>query len=325
MSLAQNEVFRRGALGNFADLVVGISRDPAMLIYLDSATNRRNAPNENYARELLELFCLGIGNYTERDIRELARAFTGWEIQNGRFAFNSFQHDPTPKSLLGKDNIESGEQAIEWILQQPAAARFIAGKLYRFYVSDLGAEPAVIDSLAETLRENKFEIRPALRQIFLSRLFYEEATQRARIRSPVELAIGLLRGLGATSSPVRLAGQLANLGQSLFFPPNVKGWDGGKSWINSATLIGRINLVAELIDHTETRFATAKKDLDEFWRVSDAASAVDRVESVWLAVPLSPQQREQWSQVVARTCRPRESFVLAALKAASTLAEFQLG
>ncbi len=325
MMLTQNETIRRAAYGPFESLVLEISRDPAMLIYLDSATNRRNNPNENYARELLELFCLGLGNYSEIDIRELARAFTGWEIQSGRFAFNQFQHDPTLKRLLGNANIESGEQAVAWIVQQPAAAKFIAQKLYRFYVSDLTPDPEVLQSLAAILRENKFEIRPTLRTMFTSRIFFSKTAYGQKIRSPVELAIGLLRCLSATASPVQLASNLSGLGQSVFYPPNVKGWDGGKRWINSATMIGRINLIAEILNHKETRFVGDKNRLDQRFDVDDAESAVRHVESVWLSQPLDDEQRKKLTDIVDKTTARRESRLLCAFKSAATLAEFQLG
>ncbi len=325
MMLTQNETIRRAAYGPFESLVLEISRDPAMLIYLDSATNRRNNPNENYARELLELFCLGLGNYSEIDIRELARAFTGWEIQSGRFAFNQFQHDPTLKRLLGNANIESGEQAVAWIVQQPAAAKFIAQKLYRFYVSDLTPDPEVLQSLAAILRENKFEIRPVLKMMFTSRIFYSNTAYGQKIRSPVELAIGLLHCLNATASPVQLASNLSGLGQSVFYPPSVKGWDGGKRWINSATMIGRINLIAEILNHKETRFVGDKNRLDKRFDVDDAESAVRHVEAVWLSQPLNDEHRSKLSAIVEKSTPRRESRLLWAFKSAATLAESQLG
>jgi uncharacterized protein (DUF1800 family) len=325
MMLAQNEIIRDAAYGRFQDLVLSISRDPAMLIYLDSATNRRNNPNENYGRELLELFCLGLGNYTETDIRELARAFTGWEIQHGRFAFNQFQHDPSPKRLLGKSDIESGEQAIEWIVKQPSAAKFIAAKLYRYYVSDQAAEQVAIEGLAEKLTECALEIRPVLKTIFSSQLFYSSAAYASKIRAPVDLAVGLLRCLDATTSPVKLAGDLASLGQSVFYPPNVKGWDGGKRWINSATMIGRVNLVSEILNHAETRFSVDKEQLDRQWQIRDAESAVRQVELLWFARTLDETQRTRLVEIVDQTGKRRESRLLCAFKAAATLAEFQLG
>jgi uncharacterized protein (DUF1800 family) len=324
MMLAQNDLIRQKAAGPFAELVSGISRDPAMLIYLDSATNRRNNPNENYARELLELFCLGLGNYTERDIRELARAFTGWEIRSGNFQFNQFQHDPAPKFLLGKNDIESGEEAIAWIVEQPAAARFIAHKLYRFYVSDQPADDSVIEGLAELLRAEQFVTRPVLKQMFSSQIFYSDAARGQKIRSPVELAIGLLRCLQATASPVGLAPALAGLGQAVFYPPNVKGWDGGKRWINSATLIGRINLVARGLDHPQTRFPVAREQLDAFWKVTDPADAVRLVETHWFARAISDNQRDDWTRAVEQSAPPN-GRLLSAWKAAATIAEFQLG
>lgn len=323
--LAQNEVLRQHAFGPFKQLVLAISRDPAMLIYLDSATNRRNNPNENYARELLELFCLGIGNYGEDDIRELARAFTGWEIIRGRFTFNPFQHDPAPKTFLGKSGIDGGEEAVAWIVGQPAAAEFIANKLYRYYISDEPASPEVIAPLADVFREQGFAIQPALKKIFTSRIFYSDAAYAKKIRSPVELLIGLLRCLNATTSPVSLSRQLAELGQSLFYPPNVKGWDGGRRWINSATVVGRINLVTRILDHEQTHYADGRGKLDNQLHIASATDAVQRVESMWLARPLDNGQRRQLIEIVNQRQSKGDGKWLSAIKAAATMAEFQLG
>ncbi len=323
--LAQNETIRQFALEPFEQMVIAISRDPAMLLYLDSATNRRNNPNENYARELMELFCLGIGNYTEHDVRELSRAFTGWEIVRGQFTFNQFQHDPTPKNLLGKAGIESGEEAIAWIVTRPAAARFVAQKLYRFYVSDLAPDPRLLEPLANCLRENQFAIRPVLRMIFTSRLFFSDLAYAKKIRSPVELAIGLLRCIGGSTSPTQLSSSLAELGQSLFYPPNVKGWDGGMRWINSTTMIGRINLVTEILTNAQTNFVGGRNRLDRRFDVSSAADAVQRVEMIWCAQPLEDSHRRKLIDIVERTVTRRDGKLLCAFKALATTAEFQLG
>lgn len=322
--LQQNATLRSAAMGKFESLVLAISRDAAMLSYLDSATNRRNNPNENYARELLELFCLGLGNYSERDIRELARAFTGWEVQHGRFVFNAFQHDPAPKNILGKAGIESGEEAVAWIVAQPQASNFIARKLFRYYVSDHEPEAALIEPLAKCLHDNDFELRPALELIFRSRLFFSDVAYARKIRSPVELGIGLMRVLGAVTSPTQLATSLAELGQSLFYPPSVKGWDGGKQWINSATWIGRVNLVSALLDNPQTDFGTSRNLLDESCDARTSQQAVERVEQLWMAKPFQPSIRESLAKVVD-SAGDNPSRLLATLKAASTLSDFQLG
>ena len=255
MMLAQNELLRRHARGKFEEMVRGVSRDPAMLVYLDSTTNRRIRPNENYARELLELFCLGVGNYTERDIKEVSRAFTGWEVRGDQFAFNAIQHDTGAKSFLGASGNFDGDGAVKVVLDQPAAPRFIARKLIRFFAFDEPQAPdALVQPLADMLREHDFEIGPAVQKLLLSNLFFSEHAVGRKVRSPVELCVGMLKGLGATTNLVKASQGTSELGQGLFFPPNVKGWDGGRTWINSSTLLGRGNFVRRFLLAGETEF-----------------------------------------------------------------------
>ncbi|HTN74922.1 MAG TPA: DUF1800 domain-containing protein, partial [Pirellulaceae bacterium] len=188
----QNVVLREHALGSFAELVQQMARDPAMLIYLDSATNRKAHPNENFAREVMELFCLGLGNYSERDIQELSRCFTGWEIQRGQFKFNSYQHDSGEKRLFGQRGDFDGAAGLKLILAQPAAPQFICAKLVRFFVTDSELESAWVAPLAKQFREHNLEIAPLVKTILLSRYFHSDESIGQKIRSPVELAIGLL-------------------------------------------------------------------------------------------------------------------------------------
>ena len=252
----QNELLRKLALGDFREMVQSISKDPAMLIYLDSVTNRKAHANENYARELMELFCLGEGNYTEVDVQELARCFTGWEIRRKQFRFNSYQHDEGLKSILGNPSIESGEQAIDHILQQPAMALFICGKLFRFFVCDEPTPPIqLLEPLAERFRRDKLNLEGLVRTIVGSRLMMSNWSLGKKIRSPLELVIGFLRTLEASTGLDRVVDRLREIGQGLFYPPNVKGWDGGRAWINSSTLVGRANLIHFLVHHETTRFS----------------------------------------------------------------------
>ena len=247
LMLAQNELLRRHALGSFAELARGIARDPAMLLYLDSATNRKNHPNENFAREVMELFCLGLGKYTERDIQELARCFTGWEIQQDAFKFYSYQHDYGTKTVLGKSGPFDGDDGLAVILDQPATAEFVCGKLVRFFITeDEELPPAWIAPLAQRFRDEQLKAAPVLEMMLTSRLFYSSAAVGRKVRSPVELGVGLLRSLDSTTNMVQLAQSLRELGQMVLFPPNVKGWGGGKHWIDSSTLLARANLVRRL-------------------------------------------------------------------------------
>ena len=239
----QNEMLRANAAGNFRDLLVGILTDPAMLVYLDNGENRKDHPNENFGRELLELFTMGVGNYTERDIREASRAFTGWTNDALEFRFDAETHDFGEKTFLGRTGPFDGEDIIDIILDTPVTAEFIAGKLYRFLVrEELDADTR--RELGATFREAGYELRPLLRQMFLSRDFYSPASVATQIKSPVQLVVSTYRKLGLTRLPTipdfnRLT---AGLGQTLFNPPNVAGWAGGRTWITPALLLERGNL-----------------------------------------------------------------------------------
>lgn len=248
LMLAQNQLLRRFALGKFGQLLTGISKDPAMLIWLDSNSNIKGRPNENLAREIMELFSLGVGNYTEQDIREAARALTGWGTAGGTFQLNHSLHDDGEKSLLGRTGRFGGEDIVRILLEQPATPRFLARELFREFVSEADSPPdALLEPLAEELRRSNYDIKACLRTIFRSRLFYSEHAYRQRIKSPVEYVIGLTRSFDTSVSPQRLAQAMDGLGQLLFAPPNVNGWDGGQAWLNSATLLARHNLAAKLV------------------------------------------------------------------------------
>lgn len=252
----QNQLFRANAVGNFGKLLYEIIRDPAMIAYLDNDDSRKGRPNENLARELMELFSLGVGNYREKDIKEGARALTGYTFFDDDFTFQKQNHDDGPKAILGHTGRLDGDGFVTAILQNPACARFIAGKLYRFFAADLptGREeidkPAqsVIRELAATMIANKYNIKPVLKKLFLSEHFYEPALITDQIKSPAELIVGAVRSL---NTPVRdldvLVDAMGLMGQSILFPPSVKGWDGGRSWINTATLFIRQNIVCFLL------------------------------------------------------------------------------
>jgi uncharacterized protein (DUF1800 family) len=325
LMLEQNRMLRRNALGDFRSLAQEISRDPAMLIYLDSVTNRRAHPNENYARELMELFCLGEGNYSEKDVQELARCFTGWEIKLAAFRFNHFQHDSGTKTILGKsDKFENGA-SITWILEQPQAARFIAGKLYRQFVCDEPEPPQqLLEPLANELREHEWQIAVVVERILSSQLFFSEHALRRKVRSPVDLAIGLLRSLDGTTNAHELAAELQRNGQGLFFPPNVKGWDGGRTWINSSTILGRANMMARVIGDDKTRFGGGS--LVEYFGHLGARKPdeiIDVLAELLLAVPLSAPIRSRLVDI----CGKNSNLALGigeVMHAMAALPEFQL-
>jgi uncharacterized protein (DUF1800 family) len=251
--LNQNQLFRGYALGNVRELTLAVSHDPAMLKYLDNRLNRKQHPNENYARELMELYTLGIGNYTEQDVRESARAFTGYTLNaDDRFVFNPRIHDDGAKTFLGQTGNFTGDDVVGIIFRQPAAAQFFARKLLEFYVYD-DPEPQLIGGVAEMLRRHDFELAPVMSALLRSNVFYSPRAYRALVKSPTEFVVGTFKLLGlppdAVGPPV--LGAMTRMGQRLFFPPNVKGWDGGAAWINSGTLLTRENFAAAACRHPQ--------------------------------------------------------------------------
>jgi hypothetical protein len=244
--LAQLELFQREGLGNFRTLMIATAQDPAMLAFLDAGVNVKGAPNENFAREIMEMFTLGAGHYGETDIREAARAFTGWNFAGTRFVVNREQHDDGEKTVLGRRGRFDGVQVIDVILAQPAAADYIAGRLYRFLVRE-ELEPALQARLGAVLRDNRWELAPLLRTILLSRDFH--ASAGTRIKGPVELAISTYRKLGLKTVPgvPDFNDTTGALGQRLLYPPTVAGWAHGRSWITPGLLMERGNFVRELL------------------------------------------------------------------------------
>ena len=244
----QNQTLRTHALGNFGALTKAISRDPAMLIWLDLANSRMEKPNENFARELMELFTLGEGHYTENDIKESARAFTGYRINplDQEFRFVSNQFDPSIKVFMQKAGPWTGDQIIDIIIEQPQCAKFIVNKVWRFLAYE-DPDAALVDALAAKFREAHYEIKPLLRTIFRSEEFYSDRAKET-IKSPVQYLVQARRSLGVYVPEGRaLVNIYRQLGQIPFYPPNVKGWDGGKSWINTGTLTYRYQLARALI------------------------------------------------------------------------------
>lgn len=241
--MKQNELFRSEALGSFKTLTHEILRDPAMMLYLDVQTSKKGQPNENFAREVMELFTLGEGNYTEQDIKEAARAFTGYKINrlNGQVRTNRRQRDLGEKTIFGRTEKFDGPGVVDLLFEQPAVTRMIPTKLWEFFVADNPPEEG-ISALARSFEAAEFQIKPLLREIFLSKAFYDPKVIRNQIKSPIQYLVQMLKELEIGSPPVgqMLAAQ-QDLGQVLFMPPNVAGWDWGKGWINTNTLLSRYN------------------------------------------------------------------------------------
>jgi uncharacterized protein (DUF1800 family) len=249
LMMMQNELFREYAFGNFRDLTQKIVRDPAMMLYLDTQKSSKEQPNENFAREVMELFTLGEGNYTEEDVKEAARAFTGYKLNrmNGAVMQSASAWDGGDKKIFGKSGAYNGKDVVSLIFKKDECAKFMAKKLWEYFGYESPPQSAVED-LAATLRDGDYELKPVLRQIFLSREFYGEKAMGSQIKCPVQYLVQMLKELEMNEPPpgLPIIGQ-TQLGQVLFMPPNVAGWDWGKAWINTNTLLTRYNLAGGLI------------------------------------------------------------------------------
>jgi uncharacterized protein (DUF1800 family) len=245
----QNELFRRLATGNWQELLTYAGKDPAMLIWLDQAESRRPHPNENFAREVMELFALGIGNYTEQDVTEGARALTGWSLDrlNQEYLYRPFFHDNGAKTFLGRTGDLNGDDVIAQIVVQPASAQFITAKLWNYFAGQTPSNE-LNNALAAVFRENGNNFKPLLRVLFRSEEFYDPAIVRNQVKSPVQWLVGTARVMECGLPPPQICeGMTRRMGQDLFAPPNVKGWDGGLSWITTTTLLDRYNTAAILV------------------------------------------------------------------------------
>lgn len=245
----QNDTFRRHASGNWLEMLTAVSKDPAMLFWLDQAQSRRQHPNENFAREVMELFTLGEGHYTEKDITEAARALTGWSIDrvNERFVNRPALHDDGSKTFLGKTGRLTGEDVLETIVQQHQASKFIVAKLWSFFAAENPPEP-LVEALASEFEAGGRKFKPVLAKMFRSEEFYAGNVVRQQVKSPVQWLVGSVKMLERDLPPLIVsANTLRVLGQDLLLPPNVKGWDGGLSWITTSNLLNRYNYAAFLV------------------------------------------------------------------------------
>jgi uncharacterized protein (DUF1800 family) len=274
----------------------------------------------------MELFCLGEGNYTEGDIQELARCFSGWEVRRKKFRFNKYQHDTGVKTILGKSGKFGGEEGVNVVLNQKALPRFIARKLIRFFVFDEPAAPEqLVEPLARLLRQSELRIGPVVERILASNLFYSQSTVGRKVRSPVELGIGLLRCLHGSTNLELVARGLEEIGQAVFYPPNVKGWDGGRTWINTSTLLGRSNLIGQLLRHETTRFAGNNLEmLAQQNGVSASAKLVAWLDEQLLAVPFDGTARAGLIDVVETATGNKSQRIAELIHTMSTVPQFHL-
>ena len=255
----QNLLLRRHALGSFREMLHAVARDPAMILYLDNASNRKDRPNENFAREVMELFTLGEGHYSEQDVKEAARAFTGWGIdgETGEFRFRPALHDSGVKTVLGRSGAFDGDDVLDILLEQAHTAESIVRKLWREFVSP-EPDAAEVARVADVFRRSGYDIRAAMRALLTSEAFFAEANRATLVKSPVDLLVGTLRQfrfeVGDVYPFVVVSRQL---GQDLMAPPNVKGWPGGEAWINAGTLLARKQILERLFRNGERRLSAA--------------------------------------------------------------------
>ncbi|HEY8750000.1 MAG TPA: DUF1800 domain-containing protein [Tepidisphaeraceae bacterium] len=281
----QNELLRKMAGGNFRKMLHAVSRDPAMLDYLNNNQNRKGHPNENFAREVMELFTLGIGNYSENDIKEGARAFTGWMHDGDQFVFNRRQHDEGMKRFLGKSGNFNGDDVLNIILEKPDCAKFISSELFAWFVRP-DPEPAQVDAMAKQLRDGDYELRPVIKTLLTSKAFYSAESIGVQIKSPVQLVAGTIHLLGIEMPPPQaIFNGLQLMGQVPLMPPNVKGWPGGHNWINASTLFARYN--------SGVRLAQSKLDIAGLSEVNAAPAAVDALVDRLIQRPVEDKKRKE--------------------------------
>jgi uncharacterized protein (DUF1800 family) len=301
--IAQNEFFRANALGSFHDIVLGAAKDPAMILWLDNNTNRKGKPNENFARELFELFTLGRDNgYTEQDIREAARAFTGWFQRNGEFTFARNQHDTGEKTIFGQTGPWDGTDVVRMAISHPSTGPFITAKLWSFFAYP-DPEQSIVDQLASVYQRSGYSIREVMRTILTHPAFYSERAYHALVKSPTEIIAGFFRSLEgdffATDDPrrtVQLAGQILGagsaMGQVLFNPPNVEGWPGGADWVSTTALITRYNFasVAARDGYPGATIDVARLLTQR--NLTEPSAIVDYFADVMVDGDLTPEQRQ---------------------------------
>jgi uncharacterized protein (DUF1800 family) len=298
----QNDLFRRYARASFGELLNAAVRDPALLIWLDAPSNRQGHPNENLARELMELFTLGIGHYSEGDVKEAARALTGWTLADGAFLEYAANHDPGEKTILGRSGKWAGSDLIRLLLEHPATARRLAGRLCETFMGEGSVRSQDLDELAEGLRAHHLDIGWGVATILRSRAFFAAANLGTRIVSPVEFVVGAVRAMGCLEpapNPLVLAGWATRIGQDLFDPPNVGGWAGGRSWLSSRGMIARANFATALAYGRELGLAEPP-DVVRLAGPAGGALSLDRVVRSLAEILLGADPGAGWRDRITR-------------------------
>ena len=270
------DIIRRNALGNFGTLLKEVSKSAAMLNFLNNQQNRKDHPNENFAREVMELFTLGRGNYTEHDIKEAARAFTGWGSNlQGEFQFRKMQHDFGSKTVLGQTGEFDGDEVLDILIKEKQTAKYISQKIYKFFVNEQ-VDNAKVEWMADRFYKSNYDIAKLLEDIFTGEWFYDEKNAGSKIKSPVELIVGIQRMLPMTLENEEALLVLQRvLGQLLFYPPNVAGWPGGKAWIDSSSLMMRMR-IPQLINDEDEMNVKPKDDDDQMMGRKDDEAGIKK-------------------------------------------------
>lgn len=337
----QNETFRRLAGGSWPEMVQAMAQDPAMLVWLDGVNSTKQQPNENFARELMELFTLGEGHYTEEDIKEAARAFTGYTLARDRstFQFREEMHDGGRKSFMGRQGNFDGEAIIQIILEKPEADRYITGKLWHFFTGATEIDPRFHQEMAELFRRSGRRIAPWLGVVFRSRAFYDPTIVASQIKSPVQWMVSLLQSVERPVPHFAICQRiLSDLGQIPFYPPNVKGWDDGPAWITVSSLTARFEHARNLVEGGAISIGNNRNREGARFRpeippapARDWLEGLDglepnllceALESRFLAVPLKPERRNEIVAMLGnRTDMTTQREAVAAIVASP---EFQL-
>ena len=312
----QNDVIRRHARADFAELLPQVVRSPAMLIWLDAQANDQRHPNENLARELMELFSLGVGHYTEMDVKEAARALTGWTIKERAFHFDSSRHDSGRKTILGHAGNWNGDDLLKILLEHPATSERIAFRLCELFLGEgVASETAITEQLAKGLRKNRLNIAWAVETVLRSELFFSEKNIGNRPLSPIEFVVGAVRVLEPTSrnsSTLLLAEWSEAMGQDLFQPPSVFGWPGGRAWLTTRTLIARANFA-----HAMTSGATHSRQEPIPWKQlaeqHEAADFQELRDTLYLLLTGQPSKERAADQAETKTEQAMNSFITSVL------------